>query len=420
MNLFDIIYTGLSPYFAIRFLKKYRDIKVAIDYVSSRFNATIKNIRTKRQIVILHGASIGETKSLLSLKDAIIQSNNDIDVVITTATHTAYNLLRHNYSAQNHVAYMPFDFYSKVRKFLQYLKPSVLIIAEQEIWPNLILNASALGIKIFLVNFRIKPQKAFLYNLSLYKYILKNNIDKYFCVNDITIQKLIDIGIPQSKIERIENMKFIPYINKFIPRNSDKLDLVSLLSIHKGEEKYLEDICLKLRSKYNLKFLCIPRHINYSEYYLKFFSKQFKTVMLNDFDYQKDKRLLDNNEFFVINKFGIVDKILSLTKYTILGGTFIKVGGHNILEPIFYSNKVLIGSYYHNIVDEVEKGEKSGLVYKYGKVFDTEDFLKYSEKEIAQTCQSFFSNIENPMNKIMRGLKEIKYSVCTRGIEEMT
>lgn len=405
MNLFDIIYTGLSPYFFIKFLKKYRDLGVAINYAGDRFNFRGCATYGNKQRIILHGASIGETKLLLSLKSAIEDKNKGIEVIMTTATHTAYNILRGNNDIGNNISYMPFDFNSKVRKFLKRLNPSVLIIAEQEIWPNLILNASELGIRIFFVNFRIKPQKAFLYNLSIYKHILQNNIDRYFCINDMTVQKLIDIGISQSKIEKTENMKFIPYINKSIPKDNSKLDLISLLSIHKGEEKHLENICLNLCSKYNFKFVCIPRHINYSEYFFRFFSKRFRTVILNDFDYYGNKRLLDNNDFFIINKFGVVDKILPLTKYTVLGGTFIDIGGHNILEPIFYSNKVLIGPYYHNILSEVERGEKYRLVHKFHKGYNISDFIENDKENVVEAYQSFFSCIENPVDKIMKELR---------------
>lgn len=396
MNIFDIIYTGLSPYFFAGFIKKYKSIKVAIDYLNCRFHSTVQEYKMNKPAVILHGASIGETKSLLTLKTALERASLKTGVVITTATHTAYNLLHSQNGLSSSVFYMPFDFNSKIKRFLKRLKPSVLVIAEQEIWPNLITNASKEGTHIIFVNFRIKPQKAFIYNLGFYKNLLKTKIEKFFCINDFTIEKLMALGVENSKIEKIDNLKYIPYLNKPLPRNLNKLNIVSLLSIHKGEEYLLMKICEYLHTKYGLKFVVIPRHINYSEYFYKFFNQKFKCIICKDFDILLTGLNQAKYDMFILNRFGLVGRVLDITKYTILGGTYINLGGHNILEPLFYSNKVLVGKHYQNIKDEVEKGANLDIVYK---EFIPDRFIEYTD--VSKRCEFFFKNIKNPVDKIL-------------------
>ncbi len=169
MNIFDIIYMGLSPYFAIKFLNKYGVTKVALDYINNRINIKPKILKSDKKNILLHGASIGETLSLLPLKDAVEKKFFSIRVIVSTSTHTAYNLLHSKNGTNSDFLYMPFDFNNMTKKFLHHVNPCVLVITEQEIWPNLIFNAYKLRIPIFFVNFRIKPQKMFMYNFSLYK-----------------------------------------------------------------------------------------------------------------------------------------------------------------------------------------------------------------------------------------------------------
>ncbi|MFN7181342.1 MAG: 3-deoxy-D-manno-octulosonic acid transferase [Planctomycetota bacterium] len=399
MNIFDAVYYGLTPYFAIKFLNKY-GAKTAIEYTRGRFRVDFEPLNSVKKNILLHGASIGETLSLLPLKEALEENFPEIKVIISTATHTAYNLLRSKNGIKNDILYMPFDFSDKIKKFLQHVKPSILIITEQEIWPNLIFTAFNLRTPIFFVNFRIKPQKAFIYHFSVYKDILQRKIEKFFCANELTIQNLNELNVPDFKIMKIENLKVVPYIGKQ-PLSTEKFNIVTLLSIHKKEEKDLESICKELCFKYKLKIVVIPRHINFSNYFLKFFSKNFKSVISDDFDL----RIFDNYDLVVINKFGVVNKILPFSKYTLLGGTFVNLGGHNILEPLFFSNKVLVGPHYYNIISEVEKGEKLNIVFKASRVKDLSDFIKYDVADITHRCRSYFVDIENPVWKVINTLR---------------
>jgi 3-deoxy-D-manno-octulosonic-acid transferase len=205
------------------------------------------------------------------------------------------------------------------------------------------------------------------------------------------------MGIEEKRIFKIENLKLVSLMDKTLPDNVNKLNMVCLLSVHRGEEKDLTLICKKINSVSNLKFVVIPRHIHNSNYFLKVFNKDFRSVICSDFE----PHLLENYDLIIINRFGVVNKILSMTKYTILGGTFINLGGHNILEPLFYSNKVLVGKYFYNVAREVEKGEKLGVVFRESALSNVEDFLIYAPKKIYETCQSFFTNIENPLNVII-------------------
>lgn len=397
MNIFDILYTGLSPYFFAKFLSKYKDLKTAINYLNARFNPPINIVEKRKKKIILHGASIGETKALLFLRDALDNTNKNLEVIITTATHTAYNLLHNNSNLNNKVLYMPFDFYSKIKKFIQSLAPSILVIAEQEIWPNLILNASKAGTHIFFVNFRIKPYKAFIYSIPPYKDILKTKISRFFCLNDFTVNELVNLGVPQEKIEKTENLKCIPYLMKTPLQNERKLNLVCILSIHKKEEHYILKICKYLRNIDSLKFVVIPRHTHHSGYFYKFFSRKFKSIICDGLNYITEEADLPPYDIFIINRYGIVEEILKKTKYTIMGGTFINIGGHNILEPIFYSNKVMVGKHYQNITEEVNKGINMGIVYKESDLYK---FPGYEPTTMLKLSTNFFSNIENPLEKI--------------------
>jgi 3-deoxy-D-manno-octulosonic-acid transferase len=397
MNLFDIIYTGISPYFAFKFLRKYKDIKTSMEYCIGRMSVGNNCSHNKGKVLLFHGASIGETQLLLPLAQKFLSFRPQNIVILTTATHTAYKLLKEKTKISN-VFYLPFDFVAQIKRFFDKLNPSVLILAEQEIWPNLLLEAKKRRIKIVFVNFRIKPPKACLYQTFFYKGLLQRCIDKFFCIDDFTLSLLQKLDIADNKLAKIANLKVLPFLENKLPTINKKMDLVAFLSIHKGEEKEIENIYAALNQRKNLKCIFLPRHINYSNYFSNFFQRKYKTVISDSIE--DILAMLSNPqqqyEMLIVNKYGIVKDILEFTKYTVMGGTFINLGGHNILEPLFYSNKVLVGPYFQNIKSEVEKGIKNGIVYTSLK----DDFLEYNDK-IYSKCCNFFSDIENPLNIII-------------------
>jgi 3-deoxy-D-manno-octulosonic-acid transferase len=101
-----------------------------------------------------HAVSVGEVNLLSALVSAIAARRPDCECVVSTTTMTGYALARKKFP-QLGVFYCPLDFSWAVRRALERIRPDLLVLAELELWPNLIRLAHSAGVKIAIVNGRL-------------------------------------------------------------------------------------------------------------------------------------------------------------------------------------------------------------------------------------------------------------------------
>jgi 3-deoxy-D-manno-octulosonic-acid transferase len=116
-----------------------------------------------------------------------------------------------------------------------------------------------------------------------------------------------------------------------------------LASAHNGEEKILLEFIKKYLSECKkLKIIIAPRHPERSESIIKMFKNEnIKSVIFED-------SLSFKEDVFFINSFGKMPLYYSLSDIVILGGSFVKMGGHNPIEPAYNNCVVITGPHIYN------------------------------------------------------------------------
>lgn len=109
-------------------------------------------------IIWVHAASVGESGVALALIDALATQNPTLSFVLTTGTRTSAELVARRAPPRTTHIYAPLDRADCVRRFLDHWRPDVGVFVESELWPNLILEAEARGVKLALVNARMSPR----------------------------------------------------------------------------------------------------------------------------------------------------------------------------------------------------------------------------------------------------------------------
>lgn len=112
---------------------------------------------SQRPCLWLHAVSVGEVNLIQTLVDRVTRDFPDWDCVISTTTKTGFDLARRKYAAHT-VCYCPLDFSWAVRAALRRIRPDVLVLAELELWPNLIRAARRAGVKLVVVNGRLSDK----------------------------------------------------------------------------------------------------------------------------------------------------------------------------------------------------------------------------------------------------------------------
>ena len=121
---------------------------------AARFLGRVSRRDGERPCIWLHAVSVGEVNLLEPLLAQFAQEQPSWECVISTTTRTGYALARKKYSTHS-VFYCPLDFTWAVRQAMRRVRPDLLVLAELELWPNLIQAARRQGAKVAVVNGRL-------------------------------------------------------------------------------------------------------------------------------------------------------------------------------------------------------------------------------------------------------------------------
>lgn len=108
----------------------------------------------------LHGASVGESLSLLPVIASLLDARPDLTILMTSGTVTSGRVLSARLRDGVIHQYAPIDTPAASRAFLDFWRPGLCVFAESELWPNLILDAKAHGARLALISARITEKTA--------------------------------------------------------------------------------------------------------------------------------------------------------------------------------------------------------------------------------------------------------------------
>ena len=106
-------------------------------------------------LVWLHGASVGESLSILPLVERLRTQRPDVGVLVTSGTVTSAQLLARRLPAGAVHQYLPVDTPGGARRFLDHWRPDLAVFVESELWPNLLLTAQDRGVALALVSAKL-------------------------------------------------------------------------------------------------------------------------------------------------------------------------------------------------------------------------------------------------------------------------
>ena len=114
--------------------------------------------RPEGPLVWLHGASVGESLSILPLVERLRAERPEVAVLVTSGTTTSAALLAKRLPAGAIHQYVPVDAPGAARRFIAHWKPSLAVFVESELWPNLLLEAKAAGTRLALVSAKLSDR----------------------------------------------------------------------------------------------------------------------------------------------------------------------------------------------------------------------------------------------------------------------
>ena len=330
-----------------------------------------------KNAVWIHAVSVGEIVAVKEIVFTLIDKG--YNVYLSTTTVGGYDIARKNYGDKVELFYLTLDYPHMINKLINLISPEYVMIAEIEIWPTLIYMLHKKLIPLYMINGRIGKKE--LKGYKNFQFFFKpyfNMYTKILAQSSIDKENMITIGMPESLITVTGNLKYdmnyyadekkIDELENTIPVNKF---VITAGSTHAGEEELVLKALNTLNLKDKVYIVIVPRDISRGEDIQKQAEKLGYDLSLYT-DYEKSLE-----DGIIINTIGELLNWYKLSDLVIMGGTFMgTMGGHNILEAIYFKKPVIVGKYMYNFI-EIYEYMKEAVVTCYDK-----DKLSDSIKEL--------------------------------------
>jgi 3-deoxy-D-manno-octulosonic-acid transferase len=346
---------GALPYFALKSLRvtKYRaGLRQRFGYVPAEVVSALRGGRP----LWLHAVSVGEVIAAVPLVNALRHRFPRLPVVVSTVTETGQATAREKIAADA-CLYFPLDYAWVVRQVIARLQPRLFLMVETEIWPNFLRELARQDIPAMLINGRLSPRSFRGYRqLRPFMRQVLRSVAALSMQTKLDAERIIAIGAEPSRVHITGNLKYDLPLTSLSHGEAQALRAALGLgeapvfmagSTHRGEEGIAIEAYLRARAQEaTLRLVLAPRHLDRLDEIEALLHRHQLTVQrrsrgrVSSHDGQEPVLLLDT--------IGELAKLYALGTVVFVGGSFVPIGGHNVLEPAAHRKAILFGPHMHN------------------------------------------------------------------------
>ena len=304
----------------------------------------IQKKKTNKKVWI-HAASVGELMSIVPIIRKLEKNKKIKNILISTSTISSAKIFKKLRLKKTSHVYFPLDNNYIVKRFIKYWHPELAIFIDSEIWPNMFKNLHLKDIPIIIMNARITAR-------SFNKWQIFPNFAKQVFGN-------ISLALPQNletlkylKLLKVKNIKIAGNL-KYYGQKNNKDHLTKSLknkfknfkvwcaaSTHKNEEILIGKLHKRLKKREKkLITIIIPRHINRTDE-IKY---ALNDLNLNCTIHSSNQKIQKDTDIYLVDSYGESSKFYNITNVSFVGGSIIKHGGQNPLEPARLGNYIING-----------------------------------------------------------------------------
>jgi 3-deoxy-D-manno-octulosonic-acid transferase len=307
--------------------------------------------------IMLHSVSVGETLAAIPLVRALRHRYPTIPITVTTMTPTGSERVQSAFGKNVHHVYLPYDLPCAMNRFLDTVRPKLVIVMETELWPNMITALHNRKIPLVIANARLSERSAKGYKkLGNFTRRLMSRITLIAAQNEEDAGRFLELGLKRSQLTVTGSLKFdisvtpelaaraITLRRQWAPRR--KVWIAT--STHDGEESIILDAHRQLLAKFpDLLLILVPRHPER-------FKDAKELVQKGGFSFtlRSSGEIPSNSTQVVIgDSMGELMLLYGIADLAFVGGSLVERGGHNPLEPAAHAIPVLMGPHILNFKD---------------------------------------------------------------------
>lgn len=323
----------------------------------------------------VHAVSVGEVLAVSGLVAGLRARFPERRVLISTTTDTGQKLARERFGQEN-VFYCPLDFSFAVRPYLRALRPSLIVLAESEFWPNFLRLARSGGARMAVVNARVSDRSLprYLRLRSLWRRVL-GDLDIFLAQSEEDARRLVAIGAPEASVRVAGNLKFDVQPPEALLAGEMLRRILVLApavvvcgSTAEGEEPLvLRAFGAVLKKHPRAMLILAPRRPER-------FGAVAGLLAASGLTFWRRSQLAGSESLsggvLLLDSIGELAALYVLASVAFVGGSLVPRGGHNILEPAQFGVATLVGPHTENFRDIIGIFERAGAV----KVVNAETF----------------------------------------------
>ena len=329
----------------------------------------------QRPCIWFHAVSVGEVKLLQPVIDKITQKSADIEIVVSSTTKTGRKLAAELYA--NHTTfYSPLDFSWAVKRTLKRIRPSALVLAELELWPNLIQLSAAAEVPVCVINGRLSEKSSRRYHkFSFLVGPMFRKISWVGAQSQHYATRFVRNGCDQQQVSVTGSVKFDGVQTD--RKNTDTLRLAAIarragidqkcFTFVAGSTQLEEDLMAveawreALKVNHRLRLILVPRHPGRSKALAEILrGKGVSVILRSSIDSSshasKVRHLADRNavpSVLIVDVIGELSAWWGIADSGFVGGSMGSRGGQSMIEPAGFGVPVCFGPNTKNFADTV-------------------------------------------------------------------
>ncbi len=304
----------------------------------------------------VHAVSVGETLAVAPLIEKLLSADPKRQVVVTSTTPTGRAQVERLFDKRVSCCWVPFDTPGSVARFLKHWRPSLTVLVETEIWPNMVLQCKRQNIPVMLANARLSSRSARGYARagSLAKPVIAS-LAMIACQQKADARRFIVLGADPHKTLVTGSVKFDIARARLIRQRDSLLEQLVISSdrliflagsTHHGEEELVVAAFTQLRKTVPSALLVLaPRHPERTA------SITRSILAPSPFHWllrSTGQVVSADTDILVLDTLGELAALTAAADVSFIGGSLVPHGGHNPLEAAAFGVPVITGPHTFN------------------------------------------------------------------------
>ncbi len=352
---------------------------------------TLEKIAYHRAIWV-HAASVGEVVAASPIVRELKKRYPDQMVVVSVVTATGHKMAQSIIPEADGHIFFPVDIPVITNRIVKIVDPEIIILIETELWPNFLRIAWKKKIPVMMMNGRISDRSMRRYSfVKHYTKKMLNQIRMLCMQSSFDVEHIIAMGADPKRVIITGNTKFDQTYATVSPEECAALKrefhfegrgpVIVCGSTHSGEEEILMRTFARLKAEYpDLCVILTPREITRAPGVKAHVGANgFSVIRRSEMGTNADDGRF--HQVVILDTIGELGRLYSIADVVFVGGSLVKIGGHNILEPAAHGKPIIVGSYMFNFKEIFELLGRRGVC-----------LMVKNEEELDQTLRGLLAD----------------------------